>query len=755
MRARIFDITVDRRIRRVILVDEPEQLAIDDFVEQLYQHDDQRTMDAGDALVIRLPLDRNGLGDISRYQVESLLRRIPRKPIHLLYSDDYKHYLSKPLNPAHSLFRGLAVNVAHQRFLSELRNAELRTIVLETHALLPPGENFYYRLPSGVAARMFLRVGNVQTSREIIDIFFFWLLKYLKDCEGIITDTWSISSIALNASRLLARYDPENFRQCRVEMVSQYESVDDTRTEILRRVDRIWPSAGKKLMALFSAQMTGNLESAYRAIFRANSYNLATIKFVTLYRLTANVKCEALCDLSDGFGGHRFDLLNEEELKISGAVAIHVDAQTYFPLRFEEVPIRVRKDITGHAYPFFERYGGKNVVKVHRDPRTGDYPPRHRGIFLDIEAMIELPEFKTRFTERILSILDDDGPPSLIVAPPHSAGDKLRQLAVEIIKSKVDTAPMSFAHPSLNFGSGTPIPNDDTIRDVLATLGADGSLLILDDTCQTGNRLNRYQQNLWDLYQGRIHYLVGVARPEDAAAWNHLQHMLQFRDGGPNNTVECVEFLLLPQWVDECPWCKELEYFESRIEGMSRSSIPPIISKRVEMLRETKFAGMVDGLFLRLESDLEMTIGDHSLFLEKGSSEADILAAVASAIQRLRTLGEADAQALTPWRHPIAPVLDSVEYLNTVFKSSVLRAAFFRTANPHEIRHLRSDLEEKRQTYIRDIMFDPDRNRTNLTLEIFFNSAIGKLPKLKLEDNEVEQLEKRGHLPGAKFFGLI
>lgn len=754
MRARIFDIPVNSRSRRIILIDEPEQISLDDFVDQIYHHGDQRTLDAGDALLIRLPPDRNGPADVSRYQADSLLRRVPNKPIHLLYSSDYKYYLSRPLNPHQDLFRSVGNEEVHQRFLSELRNTELRSIVLETHALLPPGENFYYRLPSGAAARMFLRVGNVQTSREIIDIFFFWILRYLRDCEGIITDTWSISSIALNVSRLLARYDPENFRQCRVEMVSQYQSDDATQADILQRVDRIWPRAGKKLVVLFSAQMTGKLENQFRFIFRNNYYDLDKINFVTLYRLTDKIKCNALCDLSDGFGDHRFDVLDEDELREAGTVAIHVDPQTYFPLRFEEVPIRVRKNITDDALPFFERYGGKNIVKVHHDPRGGDYPPRHRGIFLDIEAMIQLPEFKTQFEEKLLKIIDVDGPPSLIVAPPHSAGNMLRKLAEDIINAKYATVPSSFAHRSLYLDPVAPTPADNLLREVFGGLGPGDSLLILDDTCQTGNRLERYQQNLWDIFHGRVHYLVGVARPDDLAVWSRLVRMLEYREPDAKHTVEFVEFLLLPQWVDECPWCKELEYLESRIGEMSGSSIPRIILDRVELLRGGKVDGMNDDLFIRLDSDLEMTIGEHSLFLREPCSEADILAAVASAIQRLRTRGESDAQALTPWRHPIAPVLDSVEYLQKVFKSSVLRAAFFRSAYHHEVNHVRSDFEEKRREYIREIMFDPDPNRTNLTLEMFYNSAIGKLPDFDLDEDEAEKLSARGHLACARFYGL-
>ncbi len=52
----------------------------------------------------------------------------------------------------------------------------------------------------------FIRVGNIQYDRDAIDAIFFWLLPQLKDVAAIVTDTWSISSIALNVARLCEAY---------------------------------------------------------------------------------------------------------------------------------------------------------------------------------------------------------------------------------------------------------------------------------------------------------------------------------------------------------------------------------------------------------------------------------------------------------------------------------------------------------------------------------------------------------------------
>jgi hypothetical protein len=93
---------------------------------------------------------------------------------------------------------------------------------------------------------MFLRVGNVQGTRQVLDAFFFWMLPFLKDRSAILTDTWSISSIALNASRLLERYwmnsGPEQINrftseECYVDMLSSYP--DDLLWPLVKPASRL------------------------------------------------------------------------------------------------------------------------------------------------------------------------------------------------------------------------------------------------------------------------------------------------------------------------------------------------------------------------------------------------------------------------------------------------------------------------------------------------------------------------------------
>ena len=159
-------------------------------------------------------------------------------PVHILHTDEFEPVLSANINPlsnAHDLIEEhLALPVA----LDEIRDAEMRFIVEKSRALLPPIEGTYYLAPSNKPARSFLRVGNVQYSRHSIDAVTFWLLPHLKDSKAILADTWSLSSIAMNASRVLAHLRDE--RPVPVEMLSQYQDASQDRQAALMEIlDRL------------------------------------------------------------------------------------------------------------------------------------------------------------------------------------------------------------------------------------------------------------------------------------------------------------------------------------------------------------------------------------------------------------------------------------------------------------------------------------------------------------------------------------
>jgi len=167
-----------------------------------------------------IPSDLRFFGDTVR-ELGSAFVRFPDRPIYLLFSHDHVHYLSDNLNPT-SVFNPLAGERSIvESTLKRIQETEMQVVVESGRARFPVIPHVLYEAPSGRLVQSFLRIGNIQRSRAAVDALFFWLLPHLRDCSAIITDTWSIGTIAFNASRRLSSYHKEG-PPCPVEMVSSY-----------------------------------------------------------------------------------------------------------------------------------------------------------------------------------------------------------------------------------------------------------------------------------------------------------------------------------------------------------------------------------------------------------------------------------------------------------------------------------------------------------------------------------------------------
>ena len=90
----------------------------------------------------------------------------------MLYSFNFKHQLSENLNPRHS--GGRHSTETRDSIIEGIREHEFEHYVRHSDALLSAREGFVYRAPSGHYVRQFLRVGNIQKSRQALDATFFW-----------------------------------------------------------------------------------------------------------------------------------------------------------------------------------------------------------------------------------------------------------------------------------------------------------------------------------------------------------------------------------------------------------------------------------------------------------------------------------------------------------------------------------------------------------------------------------------------------
>ena len=666
----------------------------------------------------------------ARSDPELSFARLLDTPVVVLHADGDELRVSDNVNPAASDAAFAARGVNEEAMLATLRSKEMACLVERSRALLPVIPGSFYRAPSDRLARAFLRVGNIQYSRHAIDAVCFWLLPYTRDCDAVLVDTWSISSIGFALAGLMGAVRGK--APLPVEMLSQYQDRSPERMALAAEaLDRLSAelSAGtsaeedgppKRVACVLSATHTGSLVEVLDSLVEMSGFGLE-LSFIALFQMGADLGIPSLCDISTT---PEFRPLEPDEGK--GRTVVEVDPRSYFPLSHADVELCARVRHAQAAREFMEVFGGLNVVSVHRDHRP-DGPTRHHAFHIDTERLIATPAFRDRAAAQLLAL---EPRPMLIVTPAHAAAHELGAFASAVL-SNMGPVP-HYEHSSLSFSETEPErTSDQALRQMLMALGPEGAVLILDDAFITGTRLSGYQNRLRAMgCRARVHYHVAVARPADPSVWTQAKTMLGWRpppDRVPFavNTVETTFTICLPNWQErDCPWCAEQRLYERVVvEG---GELPPFFAARRSRLVDGHEAGLSNDAALQDGFATAMRLERSSIFAPEGASQAETFAAVASALQTLRTVPEADLPKLGPRRHPLSTVLKATEYLRDTFTDSIVRAAFLRAAIPEEIVYADAAREADRQSLIEAIVSDASAHVSDLSHEIILASALGK-----------------------------
>lgn len=665
--------------------------------------------------------------------------RFQSLPVHILHTDDFQPVLSGNINPLCNSHELIEEHLALPVALDEIRDVEMRFLVEKSRAFLPPIEGAYYLAPSNKPARSFLRVGNVQYSRNSIDAVTFWLLPHLKDSRAILADTWSLSSIAMNASRVLAHLRDE--RPVPVEMLSQYQDASQDRQAALMEIlDRLVDEVDKAseqgdlegaeiedpiaVSCLMSATQSGSLVDVLKDQKELSGLNI-DFAFVALFSLGKTGQLPVLCDMSDDP-----DFAKIEEAEIAEMAPIRVDPQVYFPLRYLNVELTPMVPDAAPFRPFLDFVMGHGILSVHRDQAT-DGLTRHHGIHVDMERLFALPAFAEQFEARLVAL---DPVPTAILTPLHPAAEVLAELAANILKGANGSRPTIIKHTSLELREhGATAEHDAQVRAELTKVPAESAILVLDDCYITGARLTGYQTRLRQLaVQARLHYLVGLARPDNSDKWELFRRRVSYRakqdrQQHTSNTVDAVFSVCLPNWQDRnCPWCREAAFYESCKPESDDAEFPDFMVKRQAMLAD-RDAGLRDNLFFVLDGAPPLKLHSGSIFTADNSrcSQAEIFTAVAASLQHLRVAGDGQL-ALGPRRYPVATVIQSSNYLHEMYTDSILRASILRGAGLEELVYTDADKERDRSDYISTIMTSTEADKIDLRAEIIVAHALHK-----------------------------
>ena len=682
-------------------------------------------LDDGEILEQRYSFLKEIVDDIAK-----TFRRFRTHGIHVLASEDYGHFLTANINPTAAIPVDVSDGSLAARLIDTIRDAEIDHLVRIGGCKLPRLGQQYYRAPSGRYMKAFLRVGNLQTSRSAIDALYFWLLPHLGNCIGIITDTWSISSISQNASRRLVDYRGANGSPCPIEMLGEYHdqsehygsAAAETIDRFISRIEARDEGRAGQVLILISATHTGSMVELIQRYLGLRGIATEKVTFVSLFKLSPESSIPTLRDLSEDEDFAVVDEPTEEEM----STAIQIHSTLYFPATQLDIEKSLLLSVVKPYAEFCHRYEDISFARVHRtDSDSNPSNERHHAIWIDTLQLINHPTFATLFRQKILGL---EPQPAVIVHPDHPVAHDLSEMARKILRSD-GVEILAFPHNDLKLMTDLSV-NDAEILATIESLNASQAVLFLDDAFITGTRISSYQKNLRDFsFSGAFHYLVAISRPEENRIWDD-QRLAFIRaratrsddDGGhaPENIFDYVEKLVLPNWTeDRCPWCAEKE----KIAQMREAQHATPMSSAAE--------GMDQDIFVVPKGYSSLELKKDSFLGPPGLAQSNVFCVVVGALQVLRTERVDETPLLDDQYFLIKPVLNESYYLR-YFTDSVLMAAIFRAARASELVFGDTDREKRRTRAIRDYL----RTRTtgDLACEVALAKLLGKFPQFETID---------------------
>lgn len=555
-----------------------------------------------------------------------------------------------------------------RRLIAALRHAELLRLTNRPGVRLPVLPDFHYRGPNGSHYASFIRLGPALQSIDAAEGICFWLLDDLRDRRLIVTDSWTTLALGYAAARysrdVTTTSSPPHW-EARIECVRGYGERDiDLVQRLMLLRDEV--ASRSTVLSIVSVGSSGRL--ARRVKTACADAGLGDVRTVSLFGTPScnAAECgEIFARLGDEFERH--DARTCPMCRKKSALVI-IDPTTYLLAVSAAVQqTDIKRTDAESAFGVIDRYRGTGFIRIHRQHHDGS---RHHCIDVDVDALLaHSAEFRQRLSDSCARLR---GHVDLGLVPGHTAARNLaalvqQEIGIEVIEcDEVDL-------PRLG----------DPQRTALTTAR---QILLIDDVTISGTRLRGYRGLLaragFVTAATRIRAFVGIARPDGRAKLRGIMNMFDASDGVPGLTR--VEELILPDWDrDQCPWCIELDALNQWAHRFAESG--PMSRRRQFLTRQD--VGLQNGLFLHWSSSgtFDFHLGPASMFAPQGSTDAELFASVASALQSMRSGGDR-SRLDEDFTQPVAKVLNPDLYLTGRFYDDIIRAAILRAARPHDLR---------------------------------------------------------------------
>jgi len=513
--------------------------------------------------------------------------------------------------------------------------------------------NYHFVTPSLVHTDRFIRVGDLVRNRETLDRLAFWLEQSIGNSNGVLVDSWSISAVALRAIQKIGRKIPfDCIPEHPVQNPSACRAVADALVQEMGNKG--------KLLVLVSITGSGQLLESVQSIL-GDIEGSIEVEFLSLYGFESTPeRFRCLARIADKGMAH---IEGACSFCTQGSIAIPIDPTSYHLRSWREELVMLGSSHCDPGRSFIDTYSAiDGLFFAHRNSPSDN---RHHAYDIDVMRLIKLPSFRKKHEEALKQFLDQV---DLIISPNHSAGRELLAIAANVLGNPTTLIADDLGRSSLRASA---------IEDLVTAK----AVLIVDDTLNSGSRVQRYIQGIREGGYGSftsINFHVGLARPETEAEFNRISKSIADHHPWEGN-VFFTEFLLLPRWdAEHCPWCKEFELL-GRLEE-SYGSPSAWLTERTQLLRNTTTGISSDPLLL-VPPAVAQKLGAASPICNQHTPPMPLTFAIASALQRHRS--DSDAKRQLHPDFPLGNVLSPKNFER--YSEGLIRAILLRNVTRHEL----------------------------------------------------------------------
>jgi hypothetical protein len=592
------------------------------------------------------------------------------------------------------------------RWLDLLRSIEIEAILRRTGALFKD-PRVHYLLPSQDHSDSFLRIGDALHDPTEVSRIADWVSVHINRESILIGDNGSLLSLLLMVQIQLR--DTKNI-PCYLRTISEYPVSTDFLEQLLD--DVITRHPGLPIVFVISVNSSGRLLERIQRVAPIETRVLIVCD-VRGSTQPANVVTLHYHDIK------RFPIQASGKCIVcSDRPLVGIDSRTYerIPnLTFERLSINV--EAAQRHSEFWEAVDRADAVHLHHDAILGEAETRHHGIYLDIPALLQEGNFRTKVIDTLRSLPK----PELVLVPEHPASQGVVDVVVE-----------AYVEVAVIIVGRRPLPSDVQRR--ISRVPSDATILIADDALIQGTTIRGLRQAIYRVVQTsgaspRIRAFVCLARPDSQMTYKNAAR--PFRDHEKEQLYQGYLMFLPNSGERDCPWCRE-RAFLSRIAPQLRPDDRATAVERRGLLE----SGELGNIFLWDTDELTGREPTKDSFFGQLGPKTAFAAAAGAAHEVKLQLKDASTN------NKVA-VLDVPMVMASYFES-VFLAAILRTLDRRDLFYA------EQQDHICEELarFPIQRAYPGTVAELGWAAANNKLPKLAVA-------EVLRQLPASRQRGLL